>query len=67
MSYEGLEIGDGYTAMSVFALLALGKYGADEAETLKRNLLDYCKQDTLAMVELHKQLVEYVKESIISK
>lgn len=66
MSYEGLEIGDGYTAMSVFALLALGKYGADEAETLKRNLLDYCKQDTLAMVELHKQLLEYVKESIIS-
>jgi len=58
MSYKGLEIGDGDTAMSVFALMALGKYGAGEAETLKRNLLDYCKQDTFAMVLLHKQLVE---------
>ncbi len=60
MSYEGLEIGDGHTAMAVFALLALGKYEYSEVETLKRNLLEYCKQDTLAMVKLHEQLLEYV-------
>lgn len=60
MSYEGLEIGDGYTAMAVFALMALGKYEDSEAETLKKQLLEYCKQDTLAMVKLHEQLLEYV-------
>ena len=60
MSYDGLDIGDGFTAMSVFALMAFGKYEVDEAETLKKQLLVYCKQDTLAMVKLHEQLVAYV-------
>ncbi len=60
MSYDGLDIGDGFTAMSVFALMAFDKYDDDEAETLKKQLLVYCKQDTLAMVKLHEQLVAYV-------
>ncbi|MEA3488054.1 MAG: DUF2779 domain-containing protein, partial [Euryarchaeota archaeon] len=60
MSYDELDIGDGFTAMSVFALMAFGKYEKDEAETLKKQLLVYCKQDTLAMVKLHEQLVAYV-------
>ncbi|MFZ2070458.1 MAG: DUF2779 domain-containing protein [Halobacteriota archaeon] len=60
MSYDRLDIGDGFTAMSVFALMAFGKYEDDEAETLKKQLMAYCKQDTLAMVKLHKQLVAYV-------
>lgn len=60
MSYEGLEITDGDTAMAVFAFLALDKYEDREVKTIKRNLLDYCKQDTLALVKLHQRLVEYV-------
>jgi len=61
MSYDELEIADGDSAMAAFAYLALGKYKkAREAESTKRNLLEYCKQDTLAMVRLHQQLVEYV-------
>ncbi|MBI5042460.1 MAG: DUF2779 domain-containing protein [Nitrospirae bacterium] len=60
MSYNDLEIADGDSAMAAFAYLALGKYEDREAETIKRNLLDYCKQDTLAMVKLHRQLVEYI-------
>jgi len=60
MSYDVLDIGDGYTAIAVFALLALGKYEDSEAETLKKQLQEYCKQDTLAMVTLHEQLLEYV-------
>lgn len=60
ISYDELEIADGDSAMTVFAYLALGKYEGREAEAMKRNLLDYCKQDTLAMVRLHQQLVEYV-------
>jgi len=60
MSYDNLEIADGDSAMAAFAYLALGKYEGREAETMKRNLLEYCKQDTRAMVELHKKLSEHV-------
>lgn len=60
MSYDELEIADGDSAMAAFAYLTLGKYEDREIETIKRNLLDYCKQDTLAMVKLHKRLVEYI-------
>ena len=60
ISWDNLEIAEGDSAMAVFAYLALGKYEGREAETMKRNLLDYCKQDTLAMVKLHQRLAEYV-------
>jgi len=59
MSYDDLEIADGGSAIAVFAYLALGKYAEGvEAETVKRNLFDYCKRDTLAMVKLHERLYE---------
>ncbi len=61
MSYENLEIADGDSAMAAFAHLALGKCKeAKEIESVRRNLLEYCKQDTLAMVKLHQKLAEYV-------
>jgi len=60
MSYDNLEIADGDSAMAAFAYLALGKYKeTKEIESVKRNLLEYCKQDTLAMVKLHQRLAEY--------
>ena len=60
MSYDNLEIADGDSAMAAFAYLALGKYEGRETEIVKRRLLEYCKQDTLAMVKLHQKLAEYV-------
>jgi predicted RecB family nuclease len=60
MSYEGLEISNGDEAMATFACLAQGKYGNDDKNTIKNHLLEYCKQDTLAMVKLHERLVEYI-------
>lgn len=60
ISYDDLEIADGDSAMAAFAFLARGKYDDREAEIMKRNLLEYCKRDSLAMVRLHQQLVEYV-------
>ncbi len=60
VSYDNLEIADGDSAMAAFAYLALGKYEGREAETMKRNLLEYCQQDTRAMVKLHQRLAEYV-------
>jgi len=60
MSYDGLEIRNGDEAMAAFSCLAQGKYVNSEIETIKNHLLKYCKQDTLAMVKLHRQLVDYI-------
>lgn len=59
MSYEGLEIGDGDTAMASFAYLAQGRYAPSEETAVRRHLLAYCAQDTLAMVRLHEALLAY--------
>jgi hypothetical protein len=59
MSYSGMPIADGDTAMVTFAYLAMGKYEAGEAEMIKRQLLEYCGLDTLAMVKLHRRLLEF--------
>ncbi len=59
MSYNELEIADGDTAMAAFAYMALGKYGDAEVESMRRNLLEYCKQDSLALVNLHQRLAGY--------
>jgi CRISPR/Cas system-associated exonuclease Cas4 (RecB family) len=58
MSYDQLEIREGDTAMATFAYMALGKYSPQEIEEIRKNLLKYCKHDTLAMVALHKELLK---------
>jgi len=59
MTYENLKIGEGDSASAAFAYLAQGRYDGIEAESIRRNLLDYCEQDTLAMVKLHERLFEF--------
>ncbi len=56
MTYDGLEIAEGQAASVKFAKMARGQYSPAECEAIRRNLLTYCGQDTLAMVELHKAL-----------
>jgi hypothetical protein len=58
LSYDGLPIGDGDTAVTKFARMALGQYDSDQAAETRRQLLRYCHLDTLAMVELHRRLLE---------
>jgi len=58
ISYDELKIADGASASAAFAYLALGKYENTEAESIRSSLLEYCKQDTLAEVKVHQQLVE---------
>jgi predicted RecB family nuclease len=59
MSYAGMDIGDGDTAMAAFACLAHGRYTGEEEGTVREQLLAYCAQDTLAMVRLHEALLAY--------
>lgn len=59
MSYDDLEIGDGGAAMAVVARMAAGKHNDEEVKTIRKNLLEYCRQDTLAMVRVHERLLQY--------
>lgn len=61
MSYDEMQIADGQTAIAAFAKLAKGKHEEEEAKSIKQDLLEYCKQDTLAMVKLHPRLEEFSK------
>ena len=60
MTYEGMDVCGGQDAATYFAYLARGRYKGEEAESVKTNLLTYCRQDTLGMVKLHEQLANYI-------
>ncbi len=59
LSYEDMDISEGLDASATFAYMAKGKYDGEEAEEKRKQLLEYCKLDTLAMVKLHEHLMEY--------
>nr|MBP9691684.1 DUF2779 domain-containing protein [Candidatus Woesebacteria bacterium] len=61
-SYEKLDIQEGQTASRTWKELVLEGKHADKKEVLVRQLLEYCKMDTLAMVELFKYLEREVEE-----
>lgn len=56
MNYNELEIGEGGVALSAFAYMAMGLYDEEKVKETKKNLLKYCKLDTLALVKMHKFL-----------
>ncbi len=56
LSYKGLAVADGDTAITRFARMARGEITGTRIETARRQLLEYCKLDTLAMLRLHEAL-----------
>jgi len=56
MSYEGMEVADGTDAGLAWESLVRGKLDQNEHDTIRKALLDYCGQDTLAMVRLLDKL-----------
>jgi len=56
MSYKGLAIRDGETAVTQFARMARGEITGPGIQTTRQQLLEYCSLDTLAMVRLHETL-----------
>lgn len=62
MNYEDLAIGNGSAALTAFARMVRGDIPAEDIPKLRKDLLDYCKQDTLAMVKLHEALILIIKE-----
>ncbi len=56
LSYEGLAVADGDTAMAKFAGMARGEITGDDVAATRYQLLEYCRMDTLGMVRLHETL-----------
>ncbi len=56
VSYSNLDINNGTMALDTWGRMVLDKDFKEEIETTRKNLLDYCELDTLAMVEIYKVL-----------
>lgn len=61
MNYNELEISEGGSALSAFAYMAMGLYDQEKIIQTKKHLLEYCKQDTLALVKMHRFLAKLPK------
>jgi hypothetical protein len=57
MSYASLDIKNGDEAIAAFVSMAKKKLFETQVTALRQQLLAYCCQDTFAMVELHKYLI----------
>jgi len=58
LGYDDLEIRDGETASQAY--LAMAGKGEREREEIRTSLLEYCRRDTLGLVELYRVLAELV-------
>jgi hypothetical protein len=56
LSHKMLDISDGATAQRLWMEAVLDGKRPDEKEKILSDLLDYCKLDTLAMVEIYNVL-----------
>ena len=56
MSYEGMAVANGQDAGLAWESLIRGGLDRDEHRRVRKGLLDYCGQDTLAMVKLLEKL-----------
>jgi hypothetical protein len=59
MVYEGMEIAGGLQASLAYETLIKGELGEVESQKLRRDLLAYCQQDTLALFEIIRVIESY--------
>ena len=56
MTYEGMEVPNGRAAGAAWEAMIGGSIGEAECQAKRKALLDYCGQDTLALVRLLEEL-----------
>ncbi|TYA53049.1 DUF2779 domain-containing protein [Formosa maritima] len=56
LSYSDLEVQDGTMALDTWGRMVSDPNFNEDVEQTRKNLLEYCKLDTLAMVEIYKEL-----------
>ncbi|MFA5748019.1 MAG: DUF2779 domain-containing protein [Candidatus Absconditabacterales bacterium] len=61
ISYDNLEVGNGGIATALLKNIVLGNMSKEEYEKAKKDLLTYCEQDTRAMVEIYRKVLEKIK------
>jgi hypothetical protein len=54
LSYDDLEINDGGLAQAGWVMMIEGE--EEEKEDIRKALLDYCRMDTYAMLEIYRRL-----------
>jgi predicted RecB family nuclease len=59
MTYEGMEVADGTDAGLAWGSLIRGGLDQAERDRIRKALLEYCGQDTLAMVKLVGRLKQF--------
>jgi CRISPR/Cas system-associated exonuclease Cas4 (RecB family) len=62
MTYEGLGVNDGGGAQVAYLKLCDRATSIEQREKCRKDLLEYCKQDTLAMVRLFDQIKALINE-----
>ena len=63
LGYEGMAVNEGDSASGVFGLMRVGVYHEESVEQHRRDLLEYCKLDTLAMVRVHEELLGILRSA----
>ena len=58
--YTGLDIAEGGAASRAFIALLNGALSKKEVEKTRKALLEYCKQDTIGMIDILHALIEEV-------
>jgi hypothetical protein len=56
MSYAGMQVADGQAAGLAWEALVRGSVHGSDRDKIRKALLDYCGQDTLALVRLLESL-----------
>ena len=56
LSYSELEISGGTQAMAMWGKMLEGNYTTESSDQIQKDLLEYCKLDTFAMVEIYRFL-----------
>ena len=59
LRYDDLGIQEGEAAARKWKEVTLKDVSEPEREKVYSDLIEYCKLDTLAMVEIHKKLAEF--------
>ena len=59
LSYAELEINGGTQAMAIWGKMLEGNYTIESSAQIQKDLLEYCKLDTFAMVEIYRYLTRY--------
>ena len=57
VAYVDQNVADGLSASLLFVKRAAGTMGDEEWEVVRQELEEYCKQDTLSLVMLHRELL----------